>query len=140
MPSTLTKGRKSSLKNNQSSSLKHETQLADAIHSKIQSCEDLNWLQKEYLNKFLHLAPKNKQIVIESMLEHQRSSNFVRIFPCKQSYVYDSLFAQGNARKQVQKAYNVLFDEVFCSFGDIARQINLECAVASGTSSNISRD
>ena len=51
--------------------------------------ELLNPDQKEFIHSFIGMSPRMKDIVIETMLEHQRRGNFVRIYPTKNSDYYD---------------------------------------------------
>jgi len=63
-----------------------------------------------------------KEIIIETMLEHQRRGNFVRIYPTKNSDYYDC-FLSSNRQTQ-QQLYYTLFSDVFPSFKDLTKSSN----------------
>lgn len=83
----------------------------------------LNWIQKEYLNQFSKLATKQKEILIETMLEHQRRGNFVRIYPTKNSDFYDCFLSQNKQNQQA--VYHFLYSDVFLSFKDACNTKNM---------------
>ena len=56
--------------------------------------ELMNPEQKEYVKTFIETPPKVKEIIIETMLEHYRRGNFVRIYPTKNSDYYDCFLSQ----------------------------------------------
>ena len=60
------------------------TEQVDAMPEELFNIE-----QKDYVKSFITMPAKMKEIVIETMLEHQRRGNFVRIYPTKNSDYYD---------------------------------------------------
>ena len=69
-------------------------QIQEQIYSQIKNMEGLTWIQKEYLNQFLQLNSKHREMIIEAILENQRRGNFVRIYPTKNSDFYDCFLSQ----------------------------------------------
>ena len=65
--------------------------ISQILSDQIESMPDelFNLEQKEYISNFIQLPQRMKEIVIETMLEHQRRGNFVRIYPTKNSDYYD---------------------------------------------------
>lgn len=95
----------------------HLQQIQSEIYNQIKNIEGLNWIQKEYLNQFLQLSSKHREIIIETILENQRRGNFVRIYPTKNSDFYDCFLSQNKTNQQT--LYQFLYSEVFLSFKDV---------------------
>ena len=97
------------------------------IYNQIKGIDDLNWIQKEYLHQFLQLTIKQKEIIIETILENKRRGSFIRIYPTKNSDFYDCFLSHNKANQQV--LYQFLYSEVFFSFKDVNKKkqfINIE--------------
>ena len=45
-------------------------QIQNEIYNQIKNVEGLNWIQKEYLNQFLQLTSKQRECIIETILEN----------------------------------------------------------------------
>jgi len=74
-------------------------QIQQEIYQKIKNIDEINWIQKEYLNQFLQLSSKQREIIIETILENQRRGNFVRIYPTKNSDFYDCFLSHNKTNQ-----------------------------------------
>ena len=72
----------------------HLQEIQNELYNQIKNVECLNWIQKEYLNQFLQLSSKHREMIIETLLENQRRGHFVRIYPTKNSDFYDCFLSQ----------------------------------------------
>jgi hypothetical protein len=54
---------------------------------------------------------KQRELIVETLLESQRHENFLRIYPTKNSDFYD-FFLQGN-KTTAQSVYNFIFSDSF---------------------------
>jgi len=98
-------------------------QIAAELTKQIKEQENLNWIQKEYFCQYINLPHKQREILIETLLENQRRGNFVRIYPTKNSDYYDCFFSQNRANQQM--LYYYLYSEVFPSFKDYIKPSSL---------------
>jgi hypothetical protein len=64
------------------------------LYKQVKSESGLSWVQKEFLNHFIQTPSKQRQIIIETMLEYKRKGNFIRIYPSKNSDFYDCFISQ----------------------------------------------
>ena len=55
--------------------------------------------------------PKQRELIVETLLESQRHENFLRIYPTKNSDFYD-FFLQGN-KTAAQSVYSFIFSDSF---------------------------
>ena len=98
-------------------------QIQGEIYAQLKDISGLNWIQKEYLNQYSKLPTKQKEVVIETLLEHQRRGNFVRVYPTKNSDFYDCFLSHNKSNQQA--LYHFLYSEVFLSFKDATNTKNL---------------
>jgi hypothetical protein len=70
----------------------------------------------------LQLSSRQKEIIIETILENNRRGNFVRVYPTKNSDFYDCFLTQ---KQNQQVVYQFLYSEVFFSFKDAIKTKNI---------------
>lgn len=65
------------------------SKVLEELSQQTKEFDEFNWIQKEYINTFIALNTRHKEIICETLLEYQRRGNFVRIYPTKNSDFYD---------------------------------------------------
>lgn len=63
------------------------------------------------------MSLKQKEVIIDTLLENSRRGNFIRIYPTKNSDFYDCFLS--GSRLMQQTIYNFLYNESFISFKDV---------------------
>ena len=70
------------------------SKVLEELSQQTKEFDEFNWIQKEYINSFIGLSTRHKEIICETLLEYQRRGNFVRIYPTKNSDFYDCFLSQ----------------------------------------------